>query len=320
MQSLLKQTQAYALLQNEIKNGRYGHAYLLKYDDARNLRAALKLFAKLFFQKSTPAAEKRVFDLIDAESFSDCLLYPEPNKKISVEDAEKIREECTLNPVESEKKLILIGDFAEANVQTQNKLLKLLEEPPEGVVFLLGATTTFPVLTTVLSRVRTLEIQPFKTEDILSCLTRLYGEKYDKTELAVYAAASNGYLGEAQNALEDGAFNEVLQSVFSLCLSPLSKLPTTAKKLGETKRPKEILSLLRIVFRDALLIKTGVKENSLLLSNQKENLKAVANKYGTTALLYAQERLSEAEKQVTFNAVFPQCLELCMAKISEKNE
>lgn len=322
MQTLLKQTQAYALLKNEIQNGRYGHAYLLKYDDARNLRTALKLFAKLFFDcdKKETAAQKRISNLIDAENFSDCLCYPEPNKKISVDDAEKIREECTLNPVESDKKVLLIGDFAEANTQTQNKLLKLLEEPPQGVVFLLGATTVFPVLTTVLSRVRTLEIQPFKAEDIEACLTRLYGDAFDTNALSVCAAASNGSLGEAQTALEDGEFNEFLQSVFSLCLSPVSKLPSLARKMGEAKRPKEFLSLLRIVFRDALLIKTGVRNQKLLLANKAEEIQAVAKKFTAAALLYAQEAISEAEKQVKFNAVFPQCIELCMAKIFEKNK
>ena len=76
------------------------------------------------------------------------------------EDAENIREETLLSPIEGERKLFVLGDFAEANTQTQNKLLKLLEEPPQGVIFLLGATTVFPVLPTVLSRTKKLEILP----------------------------------------------------------------------------------------------------------------------------------------------------------------
>ena len=65
---------------------------------------------------------------------------------------DEIKEESALNPVEGDKKLFVIGDFAELGVAQQNKLLKLLEEPPEKVYFLLGATTSYPILQTVLSR------------------------------------------------------------------------------------------------------------------------------------------------------------------------
>lgn len=75
-----------------------------------------------------------------------------------MEDAERILEESALKPVEGNKKLFVAGDFAEATTQAQNKLLKLLEEPPEGVYFLLGATVSFSVLPTILSRTEKLEI------------------------------------------------------------------------------------------------------------------------------------------------------------------
>ena len=48
---------------------------------------------------------------------------------------------------------------------------------------------------------------------------------------------------------------------------------------------------------------------------EKENLLLVAKRYGKSALLYAQTAISNAEKQVTFNAVFSQCIELCIADI-----
>jgi hypothetical protein len=55
-----------------------------------------------------------------------------------------------------------------------------------------------------------------------------------------------------------------------------------------------------------------------LLQSEKANVLAVSKQYGATALLFAQEALSDAEKQIAFNAVFPQCIELCMAKLRAK--
>lgn len=327
MQTLLKTTQAYRLLQTECEEERFSHAYLVLFNDGRNLRNVLKSFAKLILNcaDEETAAKKRVSELIDDENFSDCLFYPAEGKKLSVEDAEKIQEESTLNPVEGDKKVFILSDFAEANVQTQNKLLKLLEEPPKGVYFLLGATTVFPVLSTVLSRTKKLEILPFTPDEIAECLTRVYGEKYDEKTLLLCAAAANGSVGEAQNIVEGGFHKTLLDSAFSLALAKKTQLPTLVKQIGETKRQKELIGLLRILFRDALLLKMQKKtgrnpDRHLLLFSEKQRLEEIAATYTPAALLYAQEAFGEAEKQIKFNAVFPQCIELCIANILEKNQ
>ncbi len=323
MQTLLTTTGAYRLLQKEGESTGFSHAYLLLLDDARHLRVALKTFAKLFFSCANPqtSAEKRISDLIDAESFSDCICFPAEGKKLVVEDAEKILEESTLAPVEGEKKVFLIGDFAEANVQTQNKLLKLLEEPPKGVIFLLGATSVFPVLPTVLSRTKKLEILSFSVQEVTDFLRRTYGNSYDEEALSLCAAASGGNVGDARNILEGGYFDALTENAFSLASAPVFKLPAVCKQIGETPHKKELLSLLRLVFRDALLVKTGnAQKNNLLLPAHVERIRAVAKEYEISALLYAQEALSEAEKQVKFNAIFSQCMQVCIANIRAKNE
>lgn len=321
MQTLLKTTKAYNLLKTESRESRFAHAYLLLLNDPKNLKEALKIFAKLFFDCEDLYKKQRVFELIDTENFSDCLFFPSDGKKLTVDDAEKIREESLLNPVEGDKKVFLIGDFAEANVQTQNKLLKLLEEPPKGVIFLLGATTIFPILPTVLSRTKKLEILPFDNEEIADCLQRIYSDKYDNNTYSLCAATSGGSLGEAQNILEGGYYQELLENAFSLVKSSPSRLPLLIKNVGETKHQKELLNLLRLIYRDLLLIKIHSDKNGalLLLKSEFSTLKELAQKYTETALFYAQEAISEAEKQVKFNAVFSQCIELCLANIQAKN-
>ena len=329
MIQLLKNTQAYRLLQKECAQSTSSHAYLLLFNDGRNLRFALKEFAKILFScedteywSEDLEEKKRIAKLIDEDSFSDCLIYPAEGKKIAVEDAEKIREESLLSPIEGDKKVFIIGDFAEANVQTQNKLLKLLEEPPKGVIFLLGATTVFPVLPTVLSRTKKLEILPFDIKDVTDALARIYGSKYDASTLEICAATSGGVLGEAQNILEGGYYKTLIESAFTLCLADSSKLPSAVRAIGETKHKKELLSLLRLIFRDALLVKINKKDyaKAILLRSEKDKIEQTAEKYKISTLLYAQEEIAKAELQVQFNAVFPQCIGLCIANIREKNK
>lgn len=322
MQTLLKTTGAYQLLEKEGKTKDFSHAYLLLFDDARNLRVALKTFAKIFFgcENELTENERRISALIDAENYADCLCYPdEENKKLMVDDADKILEESTLAPVEGERKVFLLGDFSTANAPTQNKLLKLLEEPPKGVIFLLGATTSFSILPTVLSRAKKLEILSFDTPSITEYLHRAYADKYDENTLELCAATANGNVGDACNILEGGYYRELTENAFSLVLSPIHKLPSVVKQVGETHRKKELLNLIRLIFRDALLIKTG-KQKHLVLQTEKERLTKVADLFTSSALLYAQEMISSAEKQAFFNAVFSQCIEVCLANIHAKNK
>lgn len=334
MRLLLQSTPAYGLLKAEREENRLNHAYLLIFDDARNLRPALKEFSKLFFssvgKQGNDEKEERIFGLIDEENFSDCIILPQEGKKFSVEDAEKIAEESALKPVEGDKKLFVIGDFAEATVQAQNKLLKLLEEPPKNVYFLLGATVDFPVLSTVVSRTERLEISPFSMKETTECLKRIYPNLSD---VGIYAAASGGIVGMAQNILEGGYYEALLADAFELAETDPFRLPALVKKTGETKYKKELVSLLRLIFRDALLLKTSkinglhVKktkgksraEKYLMLKSEAERLDHISDLYRLHALVYAQEALSKAEKQIRFNSVFPQCLEICMAKILEQN-
>ena len=322
MQTLLQATKAYTLLENEGKENRFSHAYLLTLNDRKNLRLALKTFALLFFDcaKADTPEKKRIAERIKAENFSDCLFFPNEDKKLTVEDAEKIQEESTLNPIEAEKKLFVIGDFSDATPQFQNKLLKLLEEPPKNVYFLLGASTAFSVLSTVLSRTKKLEIQPFSPEQITQVLVRLYGNTQEKSYLLVCAATANGSVGEAQDIIEGGFYKNLKETAFSLVLCPLSKLPSLTKQIGETRHQKELLSMLRLIYRDALILKTQVRNlnGKLFLTNEKENLLKVSEKYPVSALLYAQEAITLAEKQVKFNAVFPQCIEICISNIRNK--
>ncbi len=324
MQTLLKNTQAYQLLKAERDQNRLHHAYLLLLDDKRNLREAVKTFAKLFFYCDEPTTQDRVrvASLIDGEVFADCLTYPKTDKKFTVAETEDLLEEITLKPIEGRKKLFLIADFSEATAQAQNKLLKVLEEPPENVFFLLGATASYSVLSTVLSRTEKLEILPFAEEKVAECLRRTYGDGgASEREISLAAAASAGSVGTAQNVLEGGYYKELTDRAFELCLATASTLPIAIKKLSDIKYKKELLSFLKLIFRDAFLYKAETEgafkaqRVRFFLPTESEKVKAVSTSYSLSALLFAQEALTDAEKEVFFNANFPQCIEIALSRV-----
>jgi DNA polymerase-3 subunit delta' len=321
VQETLQKTTAYTRLLSQREEGKLSHAYLLVYDDPTHTKTALKELAKILFYAEENgygnAESERIARLIDGEKYADCLIYPKNEKRLNVEECERIIEECFVHAVEGEKKVILIDRIDEALPTAQNKLLKVLEEPHEGVVFLLSARTVYPVLQTVLSRTQRLEIPPFSIEEVGVCLRR--NEKITDTieEIQLVSALSCGSVGTAEGLLSAGYYKTVLSDALELCECDLDRLPIAAKKAGATKNKKELVSILRLIFRDAAFVKLG-EEKQLLLSPEKERISRIAQRFSYATLIHAQQRLSAVEKEVVFNANFTQSIELSMAQILTK--
>ena len=62
-------------------------------------------------------------------------------------------------------------------VNTSNKLLKLLEEPPIKTIFLLVSENTDSILTLILSRIQIIKTQSYKLEEIESLLRDKFPQK-----------------------------------------------------------------------------------------------------------------------------------------------
>ena len=79
--------------------------------------------------------------------------------------------------------------------------------------------------------------------------------------------------------------------------------------------------MLRVIFRDASIIK-GVSDkiNYTLLQAEKQSVREVANAFPLSTLFYAQSEIGKAERDLAFNSVFAQGLELLFASIFSHRE
>ena len=71
----------------------------------------------------------------------DIKVYPKNNEKLLVADSNEIVAESFIKAVNLPYKVFIINNVDASTEEAQNKLLKILEEPPENVYFLLGATS-----------------------------------------------------------------------------------------------------------------------------------------------------------------------------------
>jgi DNA polymerase-3 subunit delta' len=299
MEQLLQRTTAYKIFDNDRKYGSLSHAYMLFFCDQLNLRYALKLFALKLFDAPKDSRDGR---LIMSENFSDLKIYPKPDKKLSVADASEIIDDCALKPIERDKKLYIISDFDTSAQLFQNKLLKVLEEPPEGVYFLLGATTLSPVLDTIRSRVKMLEIPPFSTDEVYEALCRMGDNSLNRQA----AESSAGILGVAQNMLADGWYEEVHSTAQKICaVDNLAKAGEVATQYGDFKYKPQLLTEMQQIYFEQLRELAMGKESNGLSKN---------------ALVYAIESLDKAMSDIKFNANFPSLLYDFLIRVVIKNQ
>lgn len=73
---------------------------------------------------------------------------------IGVDDIRVILEQCTTKPLNCDYKIFILDENHMLTVQASNALLKILEEPPEFVIFIFCTTNPEKVLPTILSRVQ----------------------------------------------------------------------------------------------------------------------------------------------------------------------
>lgn len=283
MRTLLRSTAVYG----ELKKGGAGQSVLVLFDDAVYLRLLLKECAKAFFGAEDGS---RLARLIDEENFIDCKVLPPVGGKLTAEIASALPAESILRPAEGNKKVYLIEAFESVTPLVQNKLLKLLEEPPEGVYFFLGASSAHGVLPTVLSRVNRYAVPRFSVEQIKETLLRNYGVKEGVAEAA---AASGGIYSAAETLLQESGDLLLAEEFLSG-----GKTVALCREIGEKKRAS-FFPALRSVLRDMLFYKTGMEKHCIL---KKQKHKELAEIYPVGAILFALDGVQKAEREIQFNA------------------
>ena len=304
MRQLLRSTKAYCSLKEDAKCGTLAHTTLVIFPDEVYLRPLLKECAKAIFSAEDGDRTSR---LIDGESFADCKILPPAGGKLTAELASQILEESALSAVEGGKKLFVLDAFQTVTPLVQNKLLKLLEEPEEGVYFLIGATAPHPVLPTVRSRAKEITENPFPEALICAALKRNHGGSGQEEA----AAASGGIYSVAESLLGGG-------ELFDDAVRFLERTDVAfIRTIGEKRDSRAFLSALRLVLRDALLCRTGREKYAAI---KTENISELANAYPEGALLAAATLTDGAERQIKFNANFPQALLALSVEIQKEKD
>lgn len=114
---------------------------------------------------------------------------------IAVAEAKSILEKLSLTSVGDGYKAVVVWLPEKMNAETANKLLKVVEEPPESTVFLFVTHSPEKVLQTIFSRCQSLRVLPLPKEDVARTLRERFSFSAQQAE--VLAGLSGGSIGQA---------------------------------------------------------------------------------------------------------------------------
>ena len=119
--------------------------------------------------------------------------------QIGVDEAEEIVKKLILKPYEGGYKVMIIWRAEKMNTAAANKLLKLIEEPPEKTLFLLVAENEEQIIKTILSRCQALHFQALTEQNIIDTLMTKHS--VDENQAIKIAHQCNGNWNKALHLL-----------------------------------------------------------------------------------------------------------------------
>lgn len=309
-------------LRRSAASGRSSHAYLF----LGGAGAGKRLIANTFAKALQCEGEKRPCDsckschAFNHGNHSD-VIYFQPlknGKTYTIEDVrEQLLETVDLKPFQYEKKIYIIEKADTLNIQSQNALLKTLEEPPAHAVFLLLAERAEAFLPTILSRVVVMKIRPLSAETIADYLMQAGHLAEESHILSAYA---QGRIGQALELVEDEGFREMRQDI----LGKLEALPSMsegdayllAKDLEGYKNDLRFLDIMELWYRDLLTAKS-LREEGYLIQRDKKDAIFRAAKEPAALLAKKAAAVRTARMRLAQNANFRLTMEVMLMDLKE---
>ncbi len=131
-----------------------------------------------------------------------------------IDDIRSLREAVKLAPVSAKKKIYIIDEAHMLTTEACNALLKVLEEPPSHVIFVLATTNPEKLIDTILSRTTLVQFTKATEEDVTNRLLKISVSENIKVDDAVLRIIARG----SDGAFRDGVklFEQILSEQVEL--------------------------------------------------------------------------------------------------------
>src|SRR5438034_2881817 len=195
-------------LQNAIQMGRVGHAYLFSGPRGVGKTTTARILAKGLNCREGPTitpcnrcpsceeiASGKSIDVLEIDAASNT----------GVDNIRELRESAKYAAARSRYKIFIIDEVHMLSTSAFNALLKILEEPPPHIVFIMATTERHKLPATILSRCQQFVFRTISPAEIHAHLRQIAdreGVKIDDRAVSYIVKASEGSMRDAQSLLD----------------------------------------------------------------------------------------------------------------------
>jgi DNA polymerase-3 subunit gamma/tau len=340
---VLGQDHVIRALSGAVREGRLAHAFLLCGPRGTGKTSTARILAKMVNCESGPTPEP-------CGSCDQCVAVREGQHLDVVEidaashggvdDARDLREKAPTAPVQGREKVYIIDEAQRLSREAFDALLKVFEEPPVGVRFVLATTEPHKMPATIVGRCQRFDFRRGSMDVVSEYLARIAKEEgLVLSESAAHAMArqSEGSFRDALSLLDQASVlgageidEDTVTSLIGTGRSDVQYALGDAVAVGDAKGVFELVSRLVLEgqdlrhvtnevlahFRNLLLVKTAPGQHDLLdaTDQEAERLAAQAAKYSAAELGRVIALLIDAQTDMRWTTSPRLSLELALIR------
>ncbi len=198
-------------LKTQLQTGKMSHAYLFTGSRGTGKTSCAKILAKavncLHSVDGNPCNRCEACRAIDSGSCMDVLEIDAASNN-GVDNVRDLRDDAIYTPSQVKMRVYIIDEVHMLSISAFNALLKIIEEPPEHLLFILATTELHKVPATILSRCQRFSFRRISQEDIAARLQYVaYQENIDLDDSAarILARLADGGMRDGLSLLDQCA-------------------------------------------------------------------------------------------------------------------
>lgn len=274
------------ILKNQIKNNNISHAYIFSGTRGTGKTSTAKIFAKAVncmhpidgnpcneCANCKAIIEEKTMDIVEMDAAS--------NRRI--DDIRQLRDQVIYPPTTLKYKVYIIDEAHMITNEGFNALLKIMEEPPRHLIFILATTELDKIPETILSRTQRFEFKSIGTNDIKKQIDVILDRENIKLEERakdIIANVASGAMRDALSVLDQvisigkeeisvkevydllGLFSDEVKinyskSIFNKDIKNLLLL--IDEEINKGKNPNNFIKEIIQFFKDLIYTKIGIK-------------------------------------------------------------